>query len=426
MKLINRLKKDKNKLLVIVDQIIVSGGNFALGLVLIRTLGLADYGLYAVLWMGVLFALSLHQAFITKPLMTLAIDKTKEIQQNYFNQLWWIQMVFSGIVLLGITGITQICHSLGLTTTWLIYLPLMTLLAIVYLLQDFLKKTFFIKKSYQQPLLMDGLIYSLLFAGLAGLSWLGKNQLLPSLYVLLGSYFIGLSLFSKDVFKKYDRFAQDNWQTIIKTHYHFSSWLLGTSILQWFSGNFFLITAASILGTTAVGAVRMGQNIVGLCHVLFLAMENIVPVEAAQLFLQKGTNGLTKYLKSSSKKLGVMLIIVLSSMALAATSLIQLLYGASFIAYSYVVWGYCWLYFFVFFGYPARYFFRTLRFTKPIFIAYCISALFSLVVAVPMVQTWGIMGVLMGLIGSQIMTLLVYGYFMVGLTKSPVTQLSEL
>jgi len=67
MKLINQLKKDKNKLLVVLDQVIVSGGNFALGLVLIRTLGLADYGVYAVLWMGVLFALSLHQAFITMP-----------------------------------------------------------------------------------------------------------------------------------------------------------------------------------------------------------------------------------------------------------------------------------------------------------------------------------------------------------------------
>ena len=235
---------------------------------------------------------------------------------------------------------------------------------------------------------------------------------------------MGLLLFSKDLFKKYKRLAQDNWQTTIKTHYHFSSWLLGTSILQWFSGNFFLITAASILGTIAVGAVRMGQNIVGLCHVLFLAMENIVPVEAAQLFLQKGTHGLTSYLKSSSKKIGLMLIIVLSLMALAATSLIQILYGASFISYSYVVWGYCLLYFFVFFGYPARYFFRTLRFTKPIFIAYCASALFSLAVAVPMVQTWGIMGVLLGLIGSQMMTLFVYSYFIIGHTS--VTQLSEL
>jgi len=232
MQIINRLKKDKNKLLVILDQVIISGGNFALGLVLIRTLGLADYGVYAVLWMGVLFALSLHQAFITKPLMTLAIDKTKEVQQNYFNQLWWIQLIVGGVVITAITGITQACLLMDITTVWLVYLPLMTVLSIVYLLQDFVKKTFFIKKNYQQPLFMDSLIYGLLFLGLGGLSWLGLNQLLLSLYVLLGSYFIGLLLFSKDLFKKYNRFASDNWQTTLKTHYHFSSWLLGTSILQ--------------------------------------------------------------------------------------------------------------------------------------------------------------------------------------------------
>lgn len=425
MELIKLLKKDKNKVLVLLDQIIVSGGNFVLGLVLIRTLGLADYGLYALLWMGVLFALNLHQAFITKPMMTLAIGKTEGTQQHYFNQLWWIQLTVGGILLLLLIAVTQIGQLLNFTAPWLVYLPIMVVLAIVYLLQDFVKKTFFIQKSYWQPLFMDSLIYGFLFLGLGGLYCWGMDQLLPSLFVLLGSYCIGLGAFSKKLFKQYNRSAIDNWQTTLKTHYHFSSWLLGTSILQWFSGNFFLITAASTIGTTAVGAVRIGQNIVGLCHVFFLAMENIVPVEAAQLFLQKGVHGLRDYLIKCTKKLSVILFIVLSSIALAATSLIQTLYGVSFISYTYVVWGYCWLYFFVFYGYPARYYFRTLRSTKPIFIAYCASAVFSLITAVPMVTTWGIVGVLAGLISSQIITLLIYSYYIIGSTHS-ITQFSEL
>jgi len=419
MKIISQLKKDQNKLLVLVDQAIISGGNFALGLVLIRTLGLTEYGLFAMLWMGVLLVLSLHQAFITKPMMTLAVDKTTKERQQYFKDLWWLQITF------GIEGLSFLlafmcsCYALEWLPNWLKYLPLMGGITIVYLLQDFIKKTFFINKSYHQPLIMDIVTYGILFIGLLYLILIDNNTLWSSLLVLFSGYLISTLLFCKPFFKNNKQANPTDWQVLIKKHYHFSNWLLGTSILQWFSGNFFLLTAASTLGTTAVGAVRIGQNIVGLCHVLFLAMENIVPAEAAQLFLQKGTPGLIDYLKNSTKKMGVLLLSLLLLMAIAAPSLIQLFYGVNFISYSYIVWGYCWLYIFVFFGYPARYFFRTTQFTKPIFIAYCVSAIFSVVVAIPMVQTWGIMGVLSGLIASQILTLLVYGYYMLGLVKEP-------
>jgi len=188
-------------------------------------------------------------------------------------------------------------------------------------------------------------------------------------------YLVSTFLYSKRLFFKDIAAVKQNYVDLLKKHYHFSNWLLGTSILQWFSGNFFLIVAASTLGTTAVGAVRMVK--IGL-------------------------------------KIGAIVLLILSTMTIAAPHLIHWIYGASFVSYSYVVWGYCLLYIFVFIGYPVRYFFRTIRFTKPIFVAYCFSTLFSLVIAFPVVNTWGITGLLIGLIVSQIVTLAVYAYFLWG------------
>ena len=198
----------------------------------------------------------------------------------------------------------------------------------------------------------------------------------------------------------------------LKTHYHFSSWLLGTSVLQWLSGNFFLVAAASILGTTAVGAIRMAQNLVGLCNVLFLAMENIVPAEAAQHFLKNGTTGLRNYLKNSSQQTGGLIVLVLVAMSIATPWLIPLLYGGEYVEYSYVIWGYCLLYVFVFLGYPIRYYFRTIHTTKPIFIAYVLGGGFSLLAAFPLVKMGGLIGLLLGLIISQILTLVFYYFYM--------------
>ena len=143
---LTQLKKEGAKLLVLADQTLVSGGNFILGLVLIRLLGLEQYGLFALLWMGVLFALSLHQAFITKPLMTLAIGQKEAAQHNYFHVLWKMQFFFGSSLVLLLSGLIDVGAMFMETPNWVEYVPLMTLIAICYLLQDFIKKTFFIKK----------------------------------------------------------------------------------------------------------------------------------------------------------------------------------------------------------------------------------------------------------------------------------------
>lgn len=411
-KLKNGLHRDDKKVLILLDQAIVSGGNFVLALILIRLLGLEIYGLFAMLWLGVLFGLSIHQSFITKPLMTLAATKKDNQLVNYFNTLWKIQLWGSLILFVGLFFFSNL---IGLAdVSWLQYVPITAGIAICYLLQDFIKKTYFIKQEIVQPLLIDSLTYSLLFLDLWLLEYFGMSNLWNTLVLLLGSYAISSLLFCKHLFQKDSNIISPSWQAIIKEHYHFSYWLMGTSILQWFSGNFFLVAAASTLGTIAVGAVRMSQNLVGLCHILFLAMENIVPAEAALHFSKKGMPSLLIYLKQISIKIGGLLLFILGTMALTTPYLIQFLYGAAYAAYGFVVWGYCLLYCLVFLGYPARYYFRTIQSTKPIFLAYCLSATFSMLAAFPLLQVWGLMGLILGLIVSQLLTLFIYIIFLYG------------
>ncbi len=417
-KLHHIIQSNQEKILVLLDQVIVSGGNFLLAIVLIRLLGLETYGLFAMLWLGLLFVLSLHQAFITKPMMTLAIDKIDSERSAYFISLWQIQVIGLLAIGLPIIGISQLPV---VFPSWMNFIPFLVVITSCYLLQEYLKKTFFINKKYTSPLLMDALLYGIVFTGLIVLWFTNTSTLKNTLWVLLSAY--GVSVVAGCGLRVMGwHHAHTSHSTLhtLKIHYHFSSWLLGTSILQWLSGNFFLVAAASILGTTAVGAVRMAQNLVGLCNVLFLAMENLVPAEAAQHFLKNGTTGLTNYLKKSSQQLGGIVLLVLVGMAMATPWLIPMLYGNEYMAYSYVVWGYCLLYVFVFLGYPVRYYFRTVHTTKPIFIAYILGGGFSLIAAFPLVKMGGLMGLLFGLIVSQILTLVFY-YFYIRFTKSTLT-----
>ena len=117
----------------ILDQMVVSGGNFTIGLLLARWLGLDDFGAFTLLWMVVLFALSLNMALITKPLLTL-VPKKKN-QEGYLGSVHSLQIilaVWGSLITLGglylathfevvVASLTMISSLATLVGTQLIY-----------------------------------------------------------------------------------------------------------------------------------------------------------------------------------------------------------------------------------------------------------------------------------------------------------------
>ena len=68
-------KLKSNKPLVFLDQAIVSGSNFILGILLARNLGIEGYGYYSLIWLVVLFFSSMQLASLISPMMSLGPKK---------------------------------------------------------------------------------------------------------------------------------------------------------------------------------------------------------------------------------------------------------------------------------------------------------------------------------------------------------------
>ena len=71
---------------------------------------------------------------------------------------------------------------------------------------------------------------------------------------------------------------------IFKRNWSFSQWLVYSSLLQWGTGNLFIIMAGTLLGPWAVGVIRIMQNTMGLFNVLFIFLENVLPINFANIF----------------------------------------------------------------------------------------------------------------------------------------------
>ncbi len=389
--------------IVLSDQAVVSGSNFLLGVLLTRELGLEGFGTYSLLWMGVLFALSFSQAFIVQPMLSLG---PKQDLDEYLPRVLSIQLAFSlmaGILAVITLNLANWFNLLPEVGAYLFWFPV---LIACYLFYDFCRKYFFLTRQAEWALIIDSFYVLLLFGLLIWKVWTAELTIAWTINALViaqtGAIALAIWKLPRPAIK------WTGLRIVSIQHYHFSKWLMGTALLQWFSGNYFLLAAAALLGSAALGALRMVQNVVGLLHVLFLAMENIIPIQAASTYHEGGMDQLRKYLWKISLQTGAVTFLILLGLMLASKSILFFLYGEVTVGYSFVLIGMAMVYVLVFIGHPLRFALRTLENTRPIFWAYLLSAAFTILAAYPLVGRLGLTGVLIGLFLTQLITQCVY------------------
>ncbi len=406
-KLNNFFKKIQSSGLVLIDQGLVSGTNFLTGILLTRFLGLNEYGHFVLLWMVVLFGLSVTQALITKPLQSLEPKMEADASKKYLGALHGLQLLSSLLIcfltIIGMTLLSQVEIFSNLDFNIILGLSISTALILAY---DFYRKYFFLKNDLIAPLITDGILAVVQIGGIFLLYSFSLLNLSNVFLLVAFTYLIVCIIgYLKTITPT---FKTQPLVKVLSRHYDFSKWLLGTVAAQWLCGNFFIICAGGILGTAAVGAVRIAQNVIGLTHVIFLAMENIVPINAAKAYKEGGKKKLYDFLRTISIQIGWVVMAILIFISIFSPNILGLLYGAEYSAQSYILICFCIIYLLVYIGYPLRFALRTLEMTRPIFIAYLIGALFSVLSASLMITNWGIYGVLAGLFITQLITQLVY------------------
>ncbi|NNC95629.1 MAG: hypothetical protein HKN92_08710 [Chitinophagales bacterium] len=389
----------KEKLLPFIDQAVVSGGNFFVCILLARSLGLEIFGEFTLAWLVVLFASSIHQAWLITPMYTFAPQKTGDERSKYLDSLLVHQIVFSTAAALlsfcfvGSAAFFYPEWDLNGVKVWL------PITVFAYLMYDFSRKLFYVEGIAKKSLMLDILVYSIQGSALIAASYFSFLSLKSTFIIVSISLVLPVLLFGR---KMRFNFNRSVLLTTTKKHWEFAKWLIGTSLLQWISGNFFIIIAGGLISPLAVGAIRILQNIIGVLHVLFLAIENYVPIRAVQIFDRDGLKGLGNYLKGITLKGSILTLLTSICIAVFGKQIITLLYGSEHLEYAYLLYGFALLYVFVFIGTNLRFAIRTLELTRSIFLAYLLSAIFSLLFAKTIIQSFGIDGILLGLILTQI------------------------
>lgn len=276
------------------DQLLVSGSNFLVGIVLARTLGVEGFGAYVVAQMYLLYASTFQASLVVSPMMT-TVPSAKSLTVRSHMIRGFLGFTLLVIVLTGL-GVEVVAWLIGHMSPHLgvgqLALSLAAAMA-AFQLQDWVRRALYVQSDNRQVFLVDVIAYGGQLAALLLISAQGELRPDIALWVMAGCF--ALSAIPTLV---YARWWPDFTSTrhIITTHWRSSRDLFTTWQLQWVGSQGVILLGTGMIGPQAAGAIRAAQNLLGPVNVLFQWMENVVPVHATLQLKQWGRAGLVTYL----------------------------------------------------------------------------------------------------------------------------------
>jgi O-antigen/teichoic acid export membrane protein len=381
----------------LIDQIIVSGANFIMGILLARHLGVSQFGQFSLVWLVVQFIQAAQSSTIILPMMSIGPKQPADTHGAYYSIVFIHQFIFASLstalVMAALLLSDQVFRG------WNIRPLLWPLSAMVFAdqTQGFLRRYFFSVSKWKMSLIIDLVRYggqTLAFLCLfLFFSWE------PDLAGVLWAMLVAASVSILAAWCRIDNveWSLAEWKNVTLRHWHFAKWLIGVCIAGWMSGELCYVFIAAVLGSSAVGILKAAQTVMGVTNVFFQGMQNFMPVRASIVYREGGVIELVKFLRKCS------FVIVLATLAIAAIVCIypnyvmKLLYGPQYRDYGWVLVGYAMIYIMIASGVVPSLGLLTLEKTYPTLLAFIISGIILIGIIYPLVAYFGLAGGLIGL-----------------------------
>lgn len=389
----------QNKTLVLIDQLLYSGINFIVTLLVAKLLNISEFGIFSTIVIVLFLLISITNAFVIQPFQVSVFKESNTV--SYSNFLLTLQ-----IVLVAFIAVTAISVNIFMPNNTY-HLNYVLLYGSGLLFHDYFRKYYLAKTKILKVLTIDTIIalsQLLIIIVLKNRTEINISIVLSSLsisYAISNAYSL---LIYKPSFKSIKQ-----WKPFIKYHIKEGKWLSLVSFVQWGSSNFFVLTIGLFINIEALAAFRLVQSLFGIINIVFQTFENYVLPTASKINLTS-TELSKKYIKKTSIQSAILIGIFLIVLFIFSKEVISLFSDNKYQAYDYVLKGMCILYFIIFIGYPIRLSIRMLLLNKSFFIGYLLAFAFSILFFNILLKNWQLNGVIIGLILNQLIMMLFWTY----------------
>lgn len=381
-----------------VDQALVSGVNVLTGIILVRTLGLHDFGVFTLAYVAILF-MSGFQVAITSPMMSMFDRRGSISQSSYLATILLHQAILCAVLACVIT-IAPVLFPKIVTVVPFDF-PLVAAVLVALQFQDLTRRFFYVTERPVRAFLSNLVAYGARLAIIVFLAWEGVLTI-DRVWIVMVATGLAAALFL------WPDIAQMNaaWveiREVTRRHMRTAGWLVASSVAWWFSeSGFILLVVGTVLGPVHLGAARAVQNLVSLANPLVLSLENFAPSAATKALIGGGPPAMLRYIRRVSLIGATGILLMTVALALFVEPILHFVYGQTFpdeVAITAIL-GTC-----LALAYVTSVVFAGLRALQrvrwAVFFQAVVGAL-CLVTAWPVAANWGVVGALGALLVARI------------------------
>lgn len=380
--------------LAAIDQGLISLANFTATVILARDVSPTALGVYGVGFTTLRLVRSIQEGLTIQPLNTFGAPMDRDEFKRYASATTLIQIALailsSAIVALVGWIVTQSGNDTAgpaLFSLWPAFLW--------WQLQEYIRRMLYTRGQVLGAVIntaiANGVRLALLLfwaqqdslTGIGGLTAIG----LGALVALVPGVWQTRHFFTRQLLD-----LRTAWQR----NWNFGRFMLGASLSNWVSVEFYPVLTAGMISFAAAGAYRAIQNLVQPVQLLLRAMDTFMTPRAAKTYHQGGFNSLNGLLRKTYQIFAGPVLGLLALAIVFRVPLLEWLYGDTYLPYAngvilmaifYALWFAYW---------PLQTVMKALRASRPIFIANiaAIAAMFT--VGIWFINQWGVYGTMAG------------------------------
>ncbi len=400
-----RLPVMRKGLLAILDQALISGSNFAIGILLARWLAPNQYGAYALTFSIFLLLSQVQQALLLEPQSVLGPAEFANRLPQYLGALLWLCLVSATLIALILGGLSGMIHLLAHSSALPRALAGVSIAAPSILLYWLVRGACYAKLASR-----TALIGSVLYCIVLGLTLFLLHHIQPlsplTAYVLMGLGAIAASTFLLSRLRPLMRLSSGHFLSLVaRQHWVYGRWALASAVVTWLPWNVYYSVLGHYRGMDSAGDFRAIMNLLLPLGQTLSALSLLAhPIVARRLALRGSASVLGQGPEIVGLYGGGAIMYWLVILPVRGP-LFRLLYGDRYGDVTYFLPWIAVASIFWFAAFAPPIVLRAIQSPASVFVVYGAAAIVTLAVGIPAAAAYGIRGVCVGTTLSSITAL---------------------
>jgi O-antigen/teichoic acid export membrane protein len=315
---------------VVLDQVLYSGANFIINILLARWLSEIDYGAFALASSLLFFLAALHTSILIEPMLVFGARKYADRFPFYLGTLLYGHGLLTVAFSLVISAAALIISLVGSTTL------AATLWAFAgaspwILLSFFTRRAFYVLSKPIWSALGSAIYFAIIIAAALALD---RARVLSAGNCILAMGCAGavtgfiLLIILRPGMRRVR--GSGMWKEVSRDHWGYGQWAIGSSLLTSSHGTLYFTVVAAFLSLGSVATLRAIQNLFAPLSQVTQAITSLLIPWAARRSVAKGPNQLTSDAVRISLLLVVAAILYGVTMATVGVPIADILYAGKY------------------------------------------------------------------------------------------------